>query len=216
MQGFGSHPAGRAGRQGRAGGWPAAAGGLVASDSNDTAVDGHNGRWPPPIRGERYVMTRCPGGSGGVRSGPTGSDAGTRSAKTAWRSRAPGRTGQGSGGDAARHADGADPAPRPWWPRGTSAPGAWGWRTDGHAPRTRAWRGVGRDPAPLCDGPGVAGSDGGTQTVLTRRPGRGGRGYVSTRCPSWRHSGGHAAPRAMRRGVAHDPVPSAGWLCHRR
>ena len=23
----------------------------------------------------------------------------------------------------------------------------------------------------------------GTQTVLTRRPGRGGRGYVSTRCP---------------------------------
>ena len=24
---------------------------------------------------------------------------------------------------------------------------------------------------------------GGTQTVLTRRPGRGGRGYVSTRCP---------------------------------
>ena len=37
--------------------------------------------------------------------------------------------------------------------------------------------------------PGVAGRQGdggnrhGTQTVLTRRPGRGGRGYVSTRCP---------------------------------
>ena len=130
--------------------------------------------------------------------------------------------------------------------------------------------GIGRDagqdslaqPAPA--GRRGHGGDGcGTQTVLTRRPRRGGEGYVSTRCPQrgtqtvtprrplcgegsahdpapsarhsdsadpapppywrgvrqhpvplWRHSGGHAPPRAARREVCHDPVPSAGWLRH--
>ena len=32
--------------------------------------------------------------------------------------------------------------------------------------------------------------------------------------PLWRHSDGHAPPRAGRREVCHDPVPSAGWLRH--
>ena len=57
---------------------------------------------------------------------------------------------------------------------------------------------------------------GGTQTVLTRRPGRSGQGYVSTRCRRSGTQDGHAAPRRLtRRRVGHDPVPSAGWRCHR-
>ena len=84
---------------------------------------------------------------------------------------------------------------------------------------------------------GYGGGRCGTQTVMTRRPRRYGEGSAMTRCPRgrhsdstdpaprpwwpgvrqhpvplWRHSDGHAAPRALRRGVAHDPVPGlAGW-----
>ena len=50
--------------------------------------------------------------------------------------------------------------------------------------------GIGRDAGQaFLARPGLAGrqDDGGvrqgTQTVLTRRPGRNGRGYISTRCP---------------------------------
>ena len=53
--------------------------------------------------------------------------------------------------------------------------------------------GIGRDAGqallaqPAQAGRHRCGGDGcGTQTVLTRRPGRNGRGYVSTRCPQFR------------------------------
>ena len=50
----------------------------------------------------------------------------------------------------------------------------------------------------------------GTRTVLTRRPGRSGQGYVSIRCPGGWRADGHAAPRRMtQRGVFHDPAPVA-------
>ena len=50
----------------------------------------------------------------------------------------------------------------------------------------------------------------GTRTMLTRRPGRSGRGYVGTRCPGGGRADGHAPPRRMtRRGVGHDPAPLA-------
>ena len=42
------------------------------------------------------------------------------------------------------------------------------------------------------------------------------RGVRQHPVPLSRHSVGHAPPRAVRREVCHDPVPSAGWLCHRR
>ena len=42
------------------------------------------------------------------------------------------------------------------------------------------------------------------------------RGVRQHPVPARRHSGGHAPPHAVRRGVAHGPVPSAGWLRHRR
>ncbi len=72
---------------------------------------------------------------------------------------APFGAGRGTGlGPArtARHSDGADPAPRPWWPGVRQHPVPSGWRTDGHAsPRRTTRQGVGHDPAPLCAGRGT-------------------------------------------------------------
>ena len=106
------------------------------------------------------------------------------------------------GSDLAPVARQTDPAPRPWWPgvrqqaapatrRGVGhdpAPVAIVVRhSDGHDPAPcRCWRGYCRDPVP--SGRHSDSTDPAPSAVS-------GEGYVSTRCPLWRHSGGHAAPR---------------------
>ena len=134
---------------------------------------------PSPPCGEGWIPAfagLCVPGSVGKRgAGECGVSAGVlgRSGCGDWQGRGarpPGTTGAGRPARVrwrwVRHSDGADPAPRPQWPRGTVS--------------TRCLQG-------------------GTQTVLTRRPGHDGQGYVSTRCP---RSGTQAAmPRRARCGA---------------
>ena len=105
-----------------------------------------------------------------------------------------------------RHADGADPAPSPWWRGVRQHPVPATRHSDGHAPPPAVRRGVARDPVPS-----VRHSD-----SADPAPPPSWRGVRQHPVPARRHSGGHAAPHSVRRGVAHGPVPSAGWLCHRR
>ena len=115
-------------------------------------------------RGTRCGCGRCVGGCVGRlgcgdwqgREASTPGAAGVgRPARRRWRS--------------PRHADGADPAPRPWWPGVRQHPVPQGWRADGHAPPRRMTRcGVGHDPAPFA--PGATG----------RRPARSARHADST------------------------------------
>ena len=64
--------------------------------------------------------------------------------------RPPGATGAGRPAQVrwrwVRHSDGADPAPRPWWPGVRQHPVPAIPHSDGHAPPHAGWRGVGHDP----------------------------------------------------------------------
>ena len=76
--------------------------------------------------------------------------------KPSWRSRC-WPAGKDDGGNTPRHADGADPAPRPWWP-GVRRHPVPSWRhADGQAAPCTRRRGVAPDPVP--DGRHADGAD---------------------------------------------------------
>ena len=104
------------------------------------AVEGRRGG----ERGARTAMTRCPGRSGEGFVMARRPQGGARTVMPHRTMRDEGSTMTrrllvpGAGpvvGPArpARHADGADPAPRPQWPGVRQHPVPWGWRADGHA-----------------------------------------------------------------------------------
>ena len=148
---------------------------------------------PPVATGGRgFPLSRDDAGREAVMTGVGGVLAGGRVSQ-----------GAGIGRDAGQALPGAAGAGRPAGVR-------WRWvrHSDGHDPAPPPWwPGVHHDPVPSAR----RHSD---STDPAPRPWW--PGVRQHPVPLWRHSDGHAAPRALRRGVAHDPVPSAGWRCHRR